>query len=419
LPRGQPLRDGDAVRLGQGRAVLQGGTQTLGLNGGVELTFKGARRDGAVQASAVDLAKGALDVELEDGARSRVNVNGLELESASGGQFTVNKTPDGYEVIARTGDLTAKKDGVEQRIQAGELARVRARGPTEVGQAPSSTVQLPSRGDTRVFHAGSVGEVSVLWPGDKRDYFIEVGADPEFKRRVVAGVVHQPSLNLPAPRQGNLFWRVFETDRKTLLVRGSASFRPETTESRTTFLDTVQEGSDRTTIYYQNALPAVTLAYKTDPQAQKYHLRVVKPDALTAPVVDRFSPNGRVTLEAGTLPEGNYFWSVTPVSATGEELRGGKMTKLDIVYDNAVPSLMVRSPRNGDGASGNKVQAVGVAPVGAKVLINGRSATLDEKGRFDEPVQVASRSASVVFRLVRPNVFDVIVVRSLSRGAPR
>jgi hypothetical protein len=142
---------------------------------------------------------------------------------------------------------------------------------------------------------------------------------------------------------------------------------------------------------------------------------VFKASALDAPVIDRTSTGDRVSLEAGALSEGNYLWSVTPLSASGEELRGGKMTKLDILYDNAVPSLVVKSPRNGDAASG-KVQAAGVATVGSRVLINGKAAGLDEKGRFDEPVTPAGRPLAVVFRLLRSNASDVVVIRTLRKG---
>jgi hypothetical protein len=416
LKRGQVLDPGDAIRVRQGRSIVKAGDNAIAVTAGSEAAFQGAARDGAVETSTVDLARGALSLSLAQGKRTRVTVGGVQLDSKAGGQFTVLKTADGLEVAALAGDMTAKKGDAEQAVLAGQVARLGARG-ADVHAAGTSELVLPSRTGTKVFHAGTVGEVTLSWPGEKKDYVVEVAGDPDFNQKLLLGTVHQPFVTVEGPRQGGLYWRVFEPDGKTQLERGSAVFRPEFTSSTSTFHDTVQEGSDRTTIYYQNTLPAVTLTFRNEPNAAKYRVRVFKAADLNAPAVDRTSATERVQLEPGTLPEGNYLWSATPMSEAGEELRGGKMTKLDIVYDNAVPSLMVRTPKNGDAYAGNKVQAAGVATVGSKVLINGKSATLDDKGRFDEPVQPVGRPPALVFRLVRPNAFDVVLVRSLRRGA--
>jgi hypothetical protein len=416
LKKGLSVGEGDAIRVRSGRSVLKVADNSLAMTSGSEVTFNGAARDGAVDTSSVDVSKGGLSLSLAQGRRSRVNVGPIQLESTTGGQFVVAKTPDGYDVAAITGDVVAKKGGVEQPIEAGQLARLGKRG-NEVHSGGGSELVLASRTGTQVFHPGTMGEVTLSWPGEKKNYYVEVAYDSELKEKLAAGLVHQPSITVDAPRQRALFWRVFEADGKTQVDRGSASFRPEfnAEASSGAFRDTVQEGSERTTIFYQSNLPAVTLTWKTDDQAAKYRLRVFKASALDAPVVDRTATAERVSLEPGALAEGNYLWSVTPLSAAGDELRGGKMTKLDIVYDNAVPSLVVKSPRNGDAAAG-KVQAVGVATVGSRVLINGKAAGLDEKGRFDEPASPAGRPPSVVFRLLRNNASDVVVIRTLRKG---
>jgi hypothetical protein len=421
LKRGQVLLPGDAVRVRQGRSTVKLADSTVGISPGAEMAFDSAKRDGAVDTSTVELTKGGLSLTLAEGKRTRVNVSGVQLESKNGGQFALYKTQDGLEVSAQAGDVTAKKGDAEQPVLAGQTAHLGTRN-NEVHNSGVSEITLPSRAGTKVFHSGSMGEVTLTWPGEKRDYWVEVGLDPELNQKLLRGVVHQSFVTVEAPRQGALYWRVMEADGKTALDRGSAVFRPELSASAaSTFHDTVQEGSDRTTIYYQNALPAVTLAYRAEPNAARYHVEVYKAaDVSTpgaAPLVNKTSTNERIVLEAGSLPEGSYVWSATPQSDKGEALRGGKMTKLDIVYDNAIPSLVVRSPKAGDVVAGNRVQATGVATVGSKVLINGKPGALDDKGRFDEPVTPVGRSPVVVFRLVRPNAVDVVLVRSLRRGA--
>jgi hypothetical protein len=75
------------------------------------------------------------------------------------------------------------------------------------------------------------------------------------------------------------------------------------------------------------------------------------------------------------------------------------MNKLHMTFDNAVSSLLIKSPRNGD-AGGKLVTCAGVAPVGARLVINGKAAPLDEQARFD--TQVAPLPGGrVVFRLMQ------------------
>jgi FtsP/CotA-like multicopper oxidase with cupredoxin domain len=104
-----------------------------------------------------------------------------------------------------------------------------------------------------------------------------------------------------------------------------------------------------------------------------------------------------VALPENTLVEGKYLWSVTPLDAKGAELKGGRMNKLHMVFDNAVSSLLIKTPRNGD-VGGKSVNAVGIAPVGSKLFINGKSVTLDEQARFD--TTVTPQGGRIVFRLL-------------------
>jgi hypothetical protein len=61
-------------------------------------------------------------------------------------------------------------------------------------------------------------------------------------------------------------------------------------------------------------------------------------------------------------------------------------------------------------ATGPKVEALGVAPLGSKLYINGKPAHLDGKGRFQEKV---SRAPAVVFRLVGKNGSESYWIRKL------
>jgi hypothetical protein len=79
-------------------------------------------------------------------------------------------------------------------------------------------------------------------------------------------------------------------------------------------------------------------------------------------------------------------------------------------YDNAVTQLVLKTPKNGE-AVGAQARVSGVAPVGARVLVNGKLAELDTQARFDtrtRPVagrvivrMVAGRSETWTIRRVR------------------
>ncbi len=115
----------------------------------------------------------------------------------------------------------------------------------------------------------------------------------------------------------------------------------------------------------------------------------------------------------GALAEGRYLWSVTPLDAKGVGLRGGKMNKLEIAYDNAVPDLLISAPRNGD-PSGATVPVVGIAPVGAKVFVNGRAVELDDKARFNTSAAPLP-GGRLVFRMVGKSGAEVYTVRTVRR----
>jgi hypothetical protein len=115
----------------------------------------------------------------------------------------------------------------------------------------------------------------------------------------------------------------------------------------------------------------------------------------------------RVVVESGVLKEGEYKWSATPLDKNGVE-SGGRMNKMEIVFDNSVTRLVLTSPRDGEGAS----TATGVAPLGSKVTLNGKPLALDDAGRFTTPIGGAS---VLVFRLVTRDGGEAFWVRRVAR----
>ena len=393
------LEDGDAVRVKDGKATLQAGATKLVFGKGSEAGFVSAVGD----ETEVDLKKGDVAGTLTKKGKVRLG-GGLTLVSDVGGQFTVTKTVSGFDVGAVAGDLRIERPNEEAKVvQGGQSAKVGT--AVEVTEPVRDVLQLPTRMGLKVFHP-NVGRMSLVWDGDDaKAYRVEVATGPSFTEPLVAGVLHQRFVSVPVPARGNLYWRVFDGEKE--VDRGSAYFAAEPRSAGELDLrrNEVQDGADKTTIYYQDKPPALTFTFAGDAGAAKYKLSVFKEGALSAPLIEKSVKDLQVVLD-GALAEGKYLWSVTPVDSKGAGLRGGKLNKLEIVYDNAVPTLLIKSVTGGT--------VVGVAPVGAKVFVNGRALELDDKARFNTKVSPLP-GGRFLFRVVGKNGAEVYTVRTVRR----
>ncbi|WP_224368729.1 FecR domain-containing protein [Hyalangium versicolor] len=413
---GQKLAAGDGVRARGGTAFLslEGSASTLALASGGELVMEGAGQQGLRDEARLDLRQGELALKLASERDSRVVMPGLTLESAGAADLNVRRTSDGFDVAARAGDVTLVQGETRKPLRAGEQARVSKAGEAKVQPVAQAPLTLDAATeDVQVYHQG-LPELTLSWKG-QGDALVEVASDPGFSKPLLRGTVHQPSLNVAAPDRGRLFWRVRKPDG-TEVAKGSATFAPERApKNLARITNEVPEGPQKTTIFYQDKPPGVIFTYASEPQAAKYRISVYRNGELGKPVAERTVAETRSPLEAGILREGSYVWSVTPLSRSGQPMRGGRMNKLELVYDNSVPVLVVNAPRNGQRA-GKRVRTVGVAPVGTKLSINGRSVTLDAKHRFDTWAEPVGVPPVLLFKMQNEGTPDVYVVRTLKRG---
>ncbi|MBN1204980.1 MAG: FecR domain-containing protein [Myxococcaceae bacterium] len=413
---GQKLASGDGVRARGGTAflALEGSASTIALSSGGELVLEGVEQQGARDEARLELRQGEVSLKLAPERDSRVVMPGLTVESQGAADLNVRRTAEGFDVAARAGDVMLVRGASRKALRAGEQATLSGDAEAQVEPLPQAPLVLPAVQRAQVFHQG-LSEWTLTWEG-AGDAIVEVASDAAFSRPLLRGVVHQPSVNVPAPTRGRLYWRVRRPDG-TELTQGSASFAPERApKNLARVTNEVPEGPQKTTIFYQDKLPTVIFTYARDPQAAKYRIAIYRNGELGKPVAERTVADTRAPLEAGVLREGSFLWSVTPLSRSGQALRGGRMNKLELVYDNSVPVLVVNAPRNGQQA-GKRVRAVGVAPVGTRLSINGRSVPLDGKHRFDTWVEPLGSTPVLLFRMQGAGGADVYVVRTLKRGS--
>lgn len=398
------LKAGDVVRVKDGRISLapEGSQTRLWLLKGAEVVIVETRKGPGREVTSLDVKKGGLEVSAPKGQSTRVAVAvGLTLVSDLGGQYSLRRTGTGFDVEALAGDVSIEREGEPALVvPGGQSASVPLEGTPAVRAASREGVVLPSRPGLRVFHQ-NLKQVSVMWDDDaeaQTSWRVELAHDPAFTNVVRDGVVHDNFFTMPAPAKGAWYWRVFKGELEH--TRGSASFAPEPRAVDLSRLkNVVPEGAETTTIFFQDKdkPPVVTFTWAKAAGAAKYGVKVYREGQLSTPVAERAVTETQVALPENTLLEGKYLWSVTPLDAKGAELKGGRMNKLHMVFDNAVSALSIKTPRNGD-AGGKSVNAVGIAPVGSKLFINGKSVMLDAQARFETSVSPAG--GRIVFRLL-------------------
>ncbi|WNG49605.1 FecR domain-containing protein [Archangium minus] len=410
---GEALKAGDSVRARQGSALLrlEGSESALTLSPGGELVVEGVERRGSTDEARLDLLKGELGLMLAPGRASRVVLPGLSLESDGAARLDVRRTGDGFTVDSRVGDVTLVRGEARESLRAGERATVAGAATARVETVEQAPLVLASTAGQQVFHK-RLSEVALTWE-EAGEVRVEVASDAEFKKPVLVGVARRGFVNVTAPAKGALYWRVRRPEGSEV-ARGSAFFGPERSAKGELgrLRNRVPEGPEKTTIFFQDKPPAITFTCQAEPGAASYKVAVYRSGALGQPVAERSASSPQVPLEAGVLEEGSFVWSITPLAANGQPVRGGRMSKLELVFDNSVPTLIVNAPREGQRA-GRRVRVSGVAPVDAKLFVNGRPLALDSKHRFDTWVSSEGRPPRVVFKMSRPGAPDVYSVRTL------
>lgn len=261
-------------------------------------------------------------------------------------------------------------------------------------------VSLPASRPSRVNWARP-GEVALLLGEGDGD--VEVATDAEFQNVLITAKSSE-SLVVPAPLKGSLFWR-----RAGDAEAGQAKFdRDESAGAVAAKSDTVAETGLKATVYFQGAVPTLTFTFPAKGDAASWRFRVYSAGNLKTALVDRKVTENKAVVESGALAEGSYLWSAVPTSSSGVEASGGRMNKMDVVFDNSVTRLVLTSPKDGE----RSAKAVGVAPLSSKLSLNGKAVPLDAGGRFS----VATPQGNVaVFKLTTRDGVESYWVRRLTR----
>lgn len=353
--------------------------------------------EGAVERYSFGLDSGEVQLQFPGGGERRVRVKGagktLELTASEATTATVVASKKGPRLVVTAGSVTLGAGEAAIPVAPGQMVDLGA-GEPKVVALPAPPVVLPAR-RVRVF-ADALPSVGLGVPAGAE--VVQVASDPAYAQVLAEGRAEGDSLPFDPPRQGELYWRALGKGG-AVLAKGQARFARDPNDS----VDNVErpraevtETGLKAVVYFQSVQPEITFVYPPRDGAAQYRLRVYKAGDLKEPIFEREEKDTRSTVPAGKLGEGEYLWYATALSAEGGELGGGRMNKLELIYDNSRRSLAIARPRQGERV-GKVVEASGVAPVGSKLFVNGRPASLDGKGRFKASVPGAP---FVVFRLL-------------------
>ena len=238
--------------------------------------------------------------------------------------------------------------------------------PAPARERPSALL-LPAATRLRVF-GNPLDRVSLVVPPGVRA--VEVAHDRQFRHPIFSGPARAPFVTVAAPARGDLYWRPSGQHE----LAGHARFLPDATAAGRPVTNVVSEGRLSTTIHFQGAPPALTFVFAPSPEAARYRVRLFRAGAPGDAVLERTVSEPLVELNPGTLAEGRYQWTAVPLDGDGQPLARRGLNKLELAYDNARSTLAIT--RMSDGA------VEGVAPLGAKLFVNGSVVSVDEKGRF-------------------------------------
>ncbi len=393
-PKGAQLRleaSGVTVRLTPGAAglvdapTLEGGTLAL------PVTLDSGE-------AALRLTK---DAVVRLGGQPPVTLASAEANAV----VTTSKAGRRVEVVAGVVQLTAEGQP-PVTVRAGEVATLGPGGAIETKPQPRPALTVPFGRRVTVFNP-ALRELGLRLPA--RPVRVEVAADGRFTQLLAAGEASDV-VSVPVPPGRQLFWRFAGEDGAP--VQGQVKLRAEpVARSAGARGDVIAETGKKATVYYQGSVPPLTITFGAVPEAKAYQLKVYAAGALTTPVFERRTDTPKALIEAGALAEGSYVWFASPLDANGRELAGGRMNQMELVFDNALTSLVITSPKDGAKVAG-EVVAAGTAPAGSRLAINGKPVPLGASGRFSVPVGAVD---SVVFTLTTGDGAESYWVRRLRR----
>lgn len=424
----QPLDPGSAVRTrkAKGTQVRFDDGSAVALLPGAELRFDAAQGNGKQLEAKYTLVGGGGELHLarKDGgeARHTVAVAGLGIDVRPGDRAAdveLRALGGGaYEVGVRFGRVRLS-DGTD--VEAGTAITVKdGKVASEARSIAQANVELRAGTTSVVYYQSAVPPVAFDWregsntaaPASAQ---ISVATDKAFKDLVFSETVRKAGFVFDQFRPGRYYWRVKsgDTTREGSLLIQKGGENDCANCKRTNIIN---DTGEKTVVYFQQALPAITFQWKPVPGAVQYRVKIFADGAFERPHLEATSEGTSLAFQSGALEDGKYFWLVSATDAQGKAISTGNRTNgLELAYDNVINDLVIRSPKNGQRLSGERVTTVGELALGARLYINGKQVNLDGKGRFKEVVPLRNGERTIVYRTQAADGVQRFYLRELRR----
>jgi hypothetical protein len=395
------------------------------------------------------------EIELTSGAPAAIELDGVDLRLSANSRVRARVEPDGLRVfvqigsaiIERTGetqewlwtgteklfarlienfsplvrstrpDLAARDRGVAPNRPTGD-STTRDAGATDA-TAPMSTA-LPSTASSAesrarflttepadvVLRAGQSARLHVPEPPARVRFESPTQCHSSPTRILLSGRTIRSTLefgdaaalSLPA----GAYSYALECRSGAVIRRGVLTVDSSTGEAP---LPTSAPTSDvscngrRYVVYYQNRLPAVRVRWDGLRGDGRLVLRLEGGSMRSI----EFS-GGVATLESGQLPEGVHHVAIESLDRRARS----DGTAVHVVFDNAAPSVQIRSP-SAAGFVAGLVSVVGFASPGSTVSVGNTPLPLDAQRRFSASIQASSSLAIAIRHRTRGNHYFVRV----------
>jgi len=385
----------------KGSARLSSESLQVNLSGGSAGTLAEATREGEQRTYALRLDQGKARLQFASGKHTLKLTDGrgeVQLNVSEQSTVSVSDPEDGSTVTVLTGQAELVAGGKTTVLQAGEKMNL-ASASAQAAREPAPALVLSSEAKARVF-TDALPWVGVQVPSSSGGPLrVEVARESSFRELLLAGRAGAEWVRVEPPARGELHWRFLGEDG-AVRTQGSARFdadRGRSSLATESPKAEVMETGLNARILFQSAAPALHFTFEPRERARSYQLRIYRVTDVRTPILQRVSTKNQYTLEPGALREGRYLWYVAALGPGGDELAGGRMNKLELVYDNERRGLALSRPRPGERLGKGAVPVEGVAPPGSRLFLNGQAVALDGKGRFSLKVPATD---SLVFRLV-------------------
>ncbi|WP_224242847.1 hypothetical protein [Hyalangium gracile] len=383
-------------------ARLSSSALKVSLSGDTAGTITEASRQGDQSAYALQLSRGRARLQFAAGKHSLKLTDGrgeVELKVSEQSTVSVSNPQAGATLTVLTGKAELVADGKTTVLGAGEAVQRSSASPQAARDAAPALVLPPDAKAARVFTDGLPGAGIQVPSSSGSPLRVEVADEPSFREPLLAGRVGEDWVRVDPPTRGELHWRFLGEDG-SVRTQGSARFQPDRGRSSLAGQSPkaeVLETGLKATVYFQSAVPSLRFSFEPRSGARSYQLRIYRASDVKKPLLQRVTKENQYNLEPGALGEGSYLWYVAALGPGGDELAGGRMNKLDLVYDNERRGLALSRPRPGERLGRGDVPVEGVVPLGSRLFVNGKAVTLDGKGRFSQRVPA---TPVLVFRLV-------------------